>query len=124
MTAELQLELLNEKIALLEYENLKLKAENNTSIDNNELEISSQKIQMLRQRCLNLERLILFGNISEVPHIVHDFKAMTQFYLLQLAKEIEIYRFCPEERAEVLDFLKYLRSVTQEIEDMVFVVRE
>ena len=124
MTTELQLELLNEKIALLEYENLRLKAENTTSVDNNELDSSSQQIQMLRQRCLNLERLILFGNISEVPHIVHDFKAMTQFYLLQLAKEIEIFRFCPEERAEVLDFLKYLRSVTQEIEDMIFVVRE
>ena len=124
MTTELQLELLNEKIALLEYENLRLKAENTTSVDNNELDSLSQQIQMLRQRCLNLERLILFGNISEVPHIVHDFKAMTQFYLLQLAKEIEIFRFCPEERAEVLDFLKYLRSVTQEIEDMIFVVRE
>lgn len=124
MTPELQLQLLNEKIALLEYENLRLKAESNNSVDNDELDSSSRQIQMLRQRCLNLERLILFGDISSVPHVVHDFKAMTQFYLLQLAKEIEIYRFCPEERTEVLDFLKYLRSVTQEIEDMVFVVHE
>ena len=121
MVLESQLELLNEKIALLEYENSRLKAEKQSSVE--EMRNLSQ-IQILQQRCINLERLILFSDISEVPHVVRDFKAMTQFYLLQLAKEIEIYRFCSEERAEVLDFVKYLRSVTQEIEDMVFVAHE
>ena len=124
MAHELQVDLLNERIALLEYENLRLKAESQNSVDNDDLNSSSQQIKMLRQRCLNLERLILFSDISSVPHVVHDFKAMAHFYLLQLAKEIEIYRLCPEERAEVLDFLKYLRSITQEIEDMVFVVQK
>ena len=64
------------------------------------------------------------GKISSIPRIVHDFKAMSQFYLTQLSKEIEIYRYCPEERAEILDFLKYLRSVTQEIEDMMLLAKE
>ena len=121
---ELQVELLNQKIALLEHENLKLKSENNIGVDNDELDNPSKQLQMLRQHCLNLENLILFSNISTVPHVVNDFKAMTHFYLLQLAKEIEIYRFCPEERAEVLDFIKYLRSVTQEIEGMLFMIQE
>lgn len=101
-----------------------LKAEKKNSVYNDEIGNYYQQIQILSQRCLNLEHLILFGDITSVPHVVHDFKAMSQFYLPQLAKEIEIYRFCPEERAEVLDFLKYLRSVTQEIEDMVFDTHE
>ncbi len=84
----------------------------------------SQKFQMVNQRCLTLERLLLFGEVSSIPRVVHDFKAMSEFYLIQLSKEIEIYRYCPEERAELLDFLKYLRSVTQEIEDMMFLVKE
>jgi hypothetical protein len=84
----------------------------------------SQKLQIVNQRCLTLERLLLFGEVSSIPRVVHDFKAMSEFYLIQLSKEIEIYRYCPEERAELLDFLKYLRSVTQEIEDMMFLVKE
>lgn len=84
----------------------------------------SKQLQLVHQRCLTLERLLLFGEVSSMPRVVHDFKAMSQFYMIQLSKEIEIYRYCPEERAELLDFLKYLRSVTQEIEDMIFVVRE
>lgn len=121
---ELQVELLNQKIALLERENLRLKSENNSGVGNDESANPSKQLQMLRQHCLNLENLILFSNISTLPHVVHDFKAMTHFYLLQLAKEIEIYRFCPEERAEVLDFIQYLHSVTQEIEDMLFMLQE
>lgn len=42
-------------------------------------------------------------------------------YLIQLAKEIEIYRFCEDERSNLIDFLEYLHSVTQEIEDMIFI---
>ena len=84
----------------------------------------SQKLQIVNQRCLTLERLLLFGEVSSIPRVVHDFKAMSEFYLIQLSKEIEIYRYCPEERAELLDFLKYLRSVTQEIDDMMFLVKE
>lgn len=84
----------------------------------------SKQLQLVHQRCLTLERLLLFGEVSSVPRVVHDFKDMSQFYLIQLSKEIEIYRYCPEERAEILDFLKYLRSVTQEIEDMLFLVKE
>ena len=115
---ELQVELLHQRIALLEHENSRLKSK--SSVDSSESANPSKQLQMLRQHCLNLENLILFGNISTVPHVVHDFKDMTHFYLLQLAKEIEIYRFCPEERAEVLNFIKYLRSTAQEIEDMLF----
>ena len=84
----------------------------------------SKQLQMVNQRCLTLERLLLFGEVSSVPRVVRDFKAMSQFYLIHLSKEIEIYRYCPDERAEILDFLKYLRSVTQEIEDMMLLAKE
>ena len=88
MELEAQLESMNEKIALLEYENSQLKAEMQSNMNQDSVGNPSRQIQILQQKCLNLERLILFGDISTVPHVVHDFKAMTQFYLLQLAKVI------------------------------------
>lgn len=120
---ELQVELLRQKITLLEHENSRLKSEC-SSIDNDESDNPFKQLKTLRQHCLNLENIILFGNISTVPHVVNDFKDITHFYLLQLAKEIEIYRFCPEERTEVLELIKYLRSSAQEIEDMLFMEQE
>ena len=84
----------------------------------------SKQLQLVNLRCLTLERLLLFGEVSSVPRVVRDFKTMSQFYLIQLSKEIEIYRYCPDERSEILDFLKYLRSVTQEIEDMMLLAKE
>ena len=46
---------------------------------------------------------------------------MSDFYLLQLIKEIEIYRVSSNERDELLDFVNYLHSVTSEIEDMLII---
>jgi hypothetical protein len=101
-----------------------LNAKKQNSFNKDKANSSFQQIQLLQQRCLNLERLIMFTDISTVPHVVHDFKAMSQFYLLQLAKEIESYRFCPDERAELIDFLDYLHSVTHEIEDLLLIEKE
>lgn len=84
----------------------------------------NHQLNFLLQRCSSLERLLLFSDISSVPRVVHDFRAMSQFYLLQLAKEIESYRFCPDERAELIDFLDYLHSVTHEIEDLLLIEKE
>ena len=114
---------INYEINRREYKNVYLKSEMQDNVVE-EVGNVSQQLQIIHQRCLTLERLLLFGEVSSVPRVVHDFKAISQFYLLQLAKEIEVYRYCPEERAELLDLLKYLRSVTQEIEDMLCFTKE
>ena len=85
--------------------------------------IFSKQIEILNQHCVALEHLILFNDGLPAAHIIHDFKAITKLYLIQLAKEIEIYRFCADERENLIDFLEYLRSVTQEIEDMIYIER-
>ena len=133
---ESRLALLNDKIAKLEAENSRLKAEKVKTVERiievppsdyntvkSELSTSSNQNVLLKNRCLALEHLLLFNDGSPSAHIIQDFKAISQLYLVQLAKEIEIYRFCSDERANLLDFLDYLRSVTEEIEDMIFVER-
>ena len=60
-------------------------------------------------------------NISSMAHIIHNYKSMSDFYIAQLTKEIAIYRYSEEERAKLLDFINYLRSITHELEDMLLV---
>ena len=136
MEFESQLALMSARITRLENENIRLKAEKSRIIERvveitptdydslkEKLLFSSKQVEVLNQHCLALEHLILFNDGSPSAHIIHDFKAITQLYLIQLAKEIEIYRFCEDERSNLIDFLEYLRSVTQEIEDMIFIER-
>ena len=79
------------------------------------------ELQFLQRRCRILENILSYGDISPVPSIIKDFKSMSDFYLHQLVKEIEFYRFSSPERSQLLDFLHYLHSVTHEIEDMLFI---
>ena len=72
-------------------------------------------------RCLVLEHILRYGEISPMSNIIHDFKSMSDFYMRQLVKEIEIYRSSADERSQLMDFLKYLSSVTHEIEDILVV---
>lgn len=136
MSFESQADMPNEKFSLIEFENTRIKAEKNYIFEqNSEMTFpnysltknnvnSSEQLDFLLKRCISLERLLLFADISSAPHIIHDFKAMAQFYLPQLAKEIEIYRFCPKERAELIDFLNYLHTISHEMEDLLLINQE
>ncbi len=91
---------------------------------NNSQNISSDNSStILQRRCQILEHILSYSEISPMPTIINDFKSVSDFYLLQLAKEIEIYRLSSDERSQLLDFLDHLHSVTREIEDMLFVQR-
>ena len=83
--------------------------------------ISSSELQLWKERCHAMENILCYGEIFPMPNIIKEYRNMSDFYLQQLAKEIEIYRFNTEERNNLLDFLNYLRSITDEIEDMLFV---
>ena len=74
-----------------------------------------------KNRCHILEHILRYGEISPMSNIIHDFKSMSDFYMHQLVKEIEIYRSSADERSQLIDFLNYLRSVTREIEDILIV---
>ena len=37
----------------------------------------SKQLQLVNLRCLTLERLLLFGEVSSVPRVVRDFKTMS-----------------------------------------------
>ena len=86
-----------------------------------QVQSDSRKISDLQNRCRSLEHLLAFCDISPMAHIIHAYKSMSDFYLSQLSKEIEIYRYSEEERANLLDFINYLRSITHEIENMLLV---
>lgn len=89
---------------------------------NNSQNISSDNSStILQRRCQVLEHILAYSEISPMSHIINDFKSVSDFYLLQLAKEIEIYRLSSDERSQLLDFLDYLHSATREIEDMLFI---
>lgn len=93
---------------------------------NNSQSISSNtdnSSAFLQRRCQILEHILSYSEISPMPAIINDFKAVSDFYLLQLVKEIEIYRLSSDERSQLLAFLDYLHSATREIEDMLFVQR-
>ena len=93
-----------------DYQSLKEKSESDSAL-----------IQKLQMRCHTLEHIITSCEISPMNQIIKEYKSMSDFYLLQLIKEMEIYRVSAEERSELLDFLHYLKSVTGEIEDILLV---
>lgn len=80
-------------------------------------------VQFLQNRCQILEHILCYSEISPMNNIIKNFEFMSDFYLRQLAKEIEIYRFSSDERSQLLDFLNFLHSATREIEDMLFLRR-
>ena len=78
-------------------------------------------LESLKNRCRVLEHILSYSEISLMTQIIKEYKSMSTFYLQQLTKEIEIYRISSEERAAMLDFLSYLKSVTCDIEEMLMV---
>ena len=76
------------------------------------------------KKAARLIHRLAFCDISPMDHIIHDYKSMSDFYLAQLSKEIAIYRFSEEERAKLLEFVNYLRSITNDIENMLLVNNE
>lgn len=88
---------------------------------NSQILSSDNSLNFLQRRCQILEHILAYSEISPMSHIINDFKSVSDFYLLQLVKEIEIYRLSSDERSQLLDFLNYLHSATREIEDMLFI---
>ena len=84
-------------------------------------QLDSQLIHQLQHRCHTLEHILAHCDVSPMSNIIREYKSMSDFYLLQLIKEVEIYRVSSNERSELLDFVNYLHSVTSEIEDMLIV---
>lgn len=76
--------------------------------------------QYLQNRCQILEHILCYSEISPMNDTIKNFKSISDFYLRQLAKDVEIYRLSSDERSQLLDFLDYLHSVTHEIENMLF----
>lgn len=83
--------------------------------------LNSERIDKLQQRCHALENILAYCDISPMTKIIKEYKSMSDFYLMQLVKEMEIYRVNEDERSEMLNFLEYLHSVTSEIEDILLV---
>lgn len=75
----------------------------------------------MKNRCRVLEHILSYSENSPMTQIIKDYKSMSTFYLLQLVKEIEIYHISSAERTVMLEFLRYLRSVTRDIEEMLMV---
>ena len=84
-------------------------------------QLDSQLIHKLQRRCNTLEHMLAHCEISPMSNIIKEYKSMSDFYLLQLIKEVEIYRVSSDGRSELLDFVNYLHSVTSEIEDMLII---
>ena len=134
MSQALQIDELKNEIEELRAENLRLQAEKTRTVERI-IEVAPLDYQKLQQQCLSvaddleslrnrcrvLEHILSYSEISPMTQIIKEYKSMSTFYLQQLTKEIEIYRISSEERAAMLDFLSYLRSVTREIEEMMLV---
>lgn len=85
------------------------------------IQSDSELIYQLEQRCHTLEHILAYCEISPMSQIIKEYKSMSNFYLTQLVTEIEIYRFNSEERSKLLEFVDYLYSVTNEIEDLLLI---
>ncbi len=134
MSQALQIAELKNEIEELRKENLRLQSEKSRTVEKI-IEVAPLDYQKLQQQCLSvaddleslrnrcrvLEHILSYSEISPMTQIIKEYKSMSTFYLQQLTKEIEIYRISSEERAAMLDFLSYLRSVTREIEEMMLV---
>ena len=82
---------------------------------------SCTSVQFLQNRCQILEHILYYSEISPMNNVIKDFKFLADFYLHQLAKEVENYRFSSDERSQHLDFADFLHSAAREIEDMLLV---
>ena len=87
----------------------------------NNCQIAVNEVKILKNRCHILEHILKHGQISPLTNLIADYKSMSNFYLRQLVKEIEVYRASADERSHLLDFLNYLRSVTHEVEELLIV---
>lgn len=85
------------------------------------IRLNSERIEELQKRCDTLEHILAYCDISPMAQIIKEYKSMSDFYLLRLIKEAEIYRASSEERFELLSFVNYLRSVMNEMEDILLV---
>ena len=85
------------------------------------IKADSKKIADLQHRCHSLKHILAFGDISAMTQIIQNYKSISDFYITQLAKEIEIYRFSEDNRAESIDFVNYLRSSANDIEEMLLI---
>ncbi len=88
-----------------------------------QLQIEIAHLKNEKNRCHILEHILRYGEISPMSGIIYDFKSMSDFYMRQLVKEIEIYRSSADERSQLIDFVNYLHSITHEIEDILVVER-
>lgn len=100
-----------------------LKSSCSSNLQNTVSQLQSEIIRLKNEnnRCHILEHILRYGEISPMSNIIEEYKSMSNFYLQQLIKEVEIYRSSSTERSQLLDFLHYLRSVTCEIEDILIV---
>ena len=134
MSQALQIDELKNEIEELRKENLRLQSEKSRTVEKI-IEVAPLDYQKLQQQCLSvaddleslrnrcrvLEHILSYSEISPMTQIIKEYESMSTFYLQQLTKEIEIYRISSEERATMLDFLSYLKSVTCDIEEMLMV---
>lgn len=74
-----------------------------------------------KQRCLFLEHILNYGQISPMDNIISEFKSISSVYLSQLANEVNIYRSSSKERTELIDFAHFLHNLSHEIEDMLII---
>ena len=117
------------RIMELEKEIVKLKCENlNLQEEKNYMEHiieapppNYEEVKILKMRCEVLEKILRYSDISPMPQIIEEYKAMSTYYLQQLMKEIEIYRISSEERSVLMDFLEYLNYVETDIKEMLLV---
>ena len=134
MSQALQISELKKEMEKLRAENLRLQSEKSRTVEKI-IEVAPLDYQKLQQQCLSvaddleslrnrcrvLEHILSYSEISPMTQIIKEYESMSTFYLQQLTKEIEIYRISSEERATMLDFLSYLKSVTCDIEEMLMV---
>lgn len=119
MTKENQITELKKEIVKLKCENLHLQEEKDCIAKIIEAPPPNyEEVNILKIRCKALEKILRYSDISPMPQIIEEYKAMSTYYLQQLMKEIEIYRISSKERKALLDFLEYLNYVETDIKEM------
>ena len=122
MTKENQIMELEKEIVKLKCENLHLQEEKDCIAKIIEAPPPNyEEVKLLKMRCEVLEKILRYSDISPMPQIIEEYKAMSTYYLQQLTKEIEIYRISSEERSVLMDFLEYLNYVETDIKEILLV---
>ena len=83
--------------------------------------LDDEQIAELQKHCKTLEHILAYCEISPLTKIIMEYKSMSNFYLLQLVKEAEIYRASATERSELINFVEYLHGVTKELEELLMI---